>query len=209
MTAPAGTAAGGLGAGFHDPVHDAQGVFRDVLRAMSRPGEVRETTVQIDPPAPLDAAAAAVCLALLDFETPLWIDGGGRDTDAAAAFLAFHTGASRAAGPAQADFVLIADGAALPGLDAFRQGTDEAPEGSATVIVQVADLAAASPGAAGAWRLTGPGIDGAAGLCVAGLPDGIVEQLARNADRFPCGVDLILCAGRRLAALPRTTRVEG
>lgn len=207
MTTAAGSMAGGLGAGFHDPVHDAQGVFRDILRAMSRPGEVRETAVQIDPPAPLGVAAAAVCLALLDFETPLWIDGG--DTDAAAAFLAFHTGASRAAGPAQADFVLIADGATLPGLDAFRPGTDEAPEGSATVIVQAADLAAASPDAAGAWRLSGPGIDGAAGLRVTGLPDGIVEQFSRNADCFPRGVDLILCAGRRLAALPRTTRVEG
>ena len=169
MTTAAGSMAGGLGAGFHDPVHDAQGVFRDILRAMSRPGEVRETAVQIDPPAPLGGAA----------------------------------------GPAQADFVLIADGAALPGLDAFRPGTDEAPEGSATVIVQAADLAAASPDAAGAWRLSGPGIDGAAGLRVTGLPDGIVEQFSRNADCFPRGVDLILCAGRRLAALPRTTRVEG
>ena len=209
MTTAAGSVAGGLGAGFHDPVHDAQGVFRDVLRAMSRPGEVRETAIQIDPPAPLGVAAAAVCLALLDFETPLWIDGGGRDTDAAASFLAFHTGAPRAAGADQADFVLIADGADLCALDAFHQGTDEAPEGSATLIVQVADLAAAFPGAAGAWRLSGPGIDGAVGLCVAGLPDGIVDDLARNAARFPRGLDLILCAGRRIAALPRTTRVEG
>ncbi|MCF3630949.1 phosphonate C-P lyase system protein PhnH [Thalassospiraceae bacterium LMO-SO8] len=209
MTAPANMAAGGLAAGLPDPVHDAQGVFRDVLRAMSRPGEVRETAVQIDPPFPLTPAAAAVCLALLDFETPLWIDGGGRDTDAAAAFLAFHTGAPRAAGPDQADFVLIADGLTLPALDGFRQGTDEAPENSATLIVQVADLAAGLPGGEGVWRLTGPGIDGDAGLRIAGLPEGIVEQLGRNADRFPRGVDLILCGGRRIAALPRTTRVEG
>lgn len=204
MSAPAQMLTGG----FDDPVHDAQGVFRDVLRAMSRPGEVRETAARIDSPAPLNLAAAAVCLALLDFETPLWIDGGG-DTDVATAFLAFHTGAPRAVEPDQADFVLIADGRALPALDTFRLGTDEAPETSATVIVQVADLAAASPGADGAWRLTGPGIDGAAGLRVAGLPDGIVDDLARNADRFPRGIDLILCAGRRIAALPRTTRVEG
>tara|TARA_R110002072_G_scaffold79395_5_gene183217 strand:- start:405 stop:1034 length:630 start_codon:yes stop_codon:yes gene_type:complete len=209
MTAQVSTAIAGLSVGLPDPLHDAQGVFRDVLRAMSRPGEVRETAVAINPPTPLTPAAAAVCLALLDFETPLWIDGGGRDADTASSFLTFHTGAPRAAGPAQADFVLIADGAALPAFDAFRQGTDGAPEGSATVIVQVADLTAASPGDAGAWRLTGPGIDGAAGLLVAGLPDGIIDGLARNANRFPCGIDLILCAGRRIAALPRTTRVEG
>ncbi len=209
MTTSTGSMTGGLAAGFHDPVHDAQGIFRDVLRAMSRPGEVRETAVQIDPPAPLNIAGAAVCLALLDFETPLWIDGGGRDADGAASFLTFHTGAPRATGPAQADFVLVADGRILPAFDTFRQGTDEAPEGSATLIVQVADLAAASPDAAGAWRLGGPGIDGTVGLHVSGLPDGIVDDLARNADRFPRGIDLILCAGRRIAALPRTTRVEG
>jgi alpha-D-ribose 1-methylphosphonate 5-triphosphate synthase subunit PhnH len=202
MTAPAPMAAG-----FHDRVHDAQGVFRDVLRVLSRPGEVRETAARIDPPAPLTPAAAAVCLALLDFETPLWIDGG--DADAATAFLSFHTGAPRAAGLEQADFVLIADGRTLSAFDGFRLGTDEMPETSATLIVQVADLASATPGADGAWRLTGPGIDGAAGLRVAGLPDGIVAELGRNAARFPRGVDLILCAGRRIAGLPRTTRVEG
>ena len=197
----------GLAPGFGDTVHDAQEVFRAVLRAMSRPGEVQEIAIALVPPAPLMPAAAAVCLSLLDFETPLWIDGG-QDAAAAAAFVAFHTGAPTAADVDQADFAVIADGARVPALDVFRQGTDEAPERSATLIIQVSGLAAAAPGDGG-WRLTGPGIDGTAGLRVTGLRAGMADELAANFQRFPRGVDVILCAGKRLAALPRTTRVEG
>jgi alpha-D-ribose 1-methylphosphonate 5-triphosphate synthase subunit PhnH len=44
---------------------------------------------------------------------------------------------------------------------------------------------------------------------VAGLPLEFWDAARANAARFPRGVDLLLCAGDRLAALPRTTRVEG
>ncbi|MEQ8227843.1 MAG: phosphonate C-P lyase system protein PhnH [Rhodospirillales bacterium] len=193
-------------AGFGDPVHDSQAVFRAVLRAMSRPGEVQELTVPIVPPAPLISAAAAVCLALLDLETRLWVDGGSRDVSQARDFLAFHTGAPTASAAADADFVVIADGAMVPRLDIFRQGSDEAPEKSATLIVQVADLDDVL--ADGAWRLSGPGIDGTAGLRIEGLRGGLAEELADNRGRFPRGVDLILCTKTRVAGLPRTTKVE-
>lgn len=192
--------------GLAEPVHDAQAVFRAVLQAMSRPGDVVDLIATPDAPAPLNAAAASICLSLLDFETSLWLGGDG-DLSTAAGYLSFHTGAPCAADSAQADFALIIDGTALPPLDVFRKGTDELPECSATVIVQVADIVAAEPGA-GAWVLTGPGIDGSAGLTVTGLRDDLPVDLARNAGRFPRGVDLIFCAGARLAALPRTTRVE-
>ncbi|MEQ8507241.1 MAG: phosphonate C-P lyase system protein PhnH [Rhodospirillales bacterium] len=193
-------------AGFGDPVHDSQAVFRSVLRAMSRPGEVQELTAPIMPPAPLLPAAAAVCLALLDLETRLWIDGGSRDVSQARDFLAFHTGAPTASTAADADFVVVADGAMVPRLDTFRQGSDEAPEKSATLIVQVTDLD--DMPVDGVWRLSGPGVDGTAGLHIEGLRGGLVEELADNRGRFPRGVDLILCAETRLACLPRTTKVE-
>ena len=196
-----------LGPGFTDPVHDAQTVFRAVLRAMSRPGEVQDLTMALGPnfapPHPLVPAAAAVCLALLDLDTRLWIDGGG---DAAAVYLRFHTGAPLADAPDEADFAVIADGAMIPRLDAFSPGTDELPERSATLIVQVAGLE--SRAGEGVWRLSGPVIDGNADLAVEGLRAGMAEELAVNFQRFPRGVDLILCAGARVAALPRTTKVE-
>ena len=54
--------------GFPVPVADSQQVFRRVLRAMSEPGSLQDIAVDLDPPAPLDRATAALCLTLLDFE---------------------------------------------------------------------------------------------------------------------------------------------
>jgi hypothetical protein len=39
-------------------------------------------------------------------------------------------------------------------------------------------------------------------------PAGFVRDWAMNRARFPRGVDVILCAGTRIAALPRTVRIE-
>ena len=45
-------------------------------------------------------------------------------------------------------------------------------------------------------------------LQVEGLPQAFLADWATNGARFPRGIDLVLCAGDRLAALPRTTRIE-
>ncbi len=82
-------------------------------------------------------------------------------------------------------------------------GTDEEPESSATLILQVAAL-----GEGRRLVLSGPGLEGEAALFVAGLPDGFVAEWAANRRRFPRGVDVILCAGDQLAALPRTVGIE-
>jgi alpha-D-ribose 1-methylphosphonate 5-triphosphate synthase subunit PhnH len=189
-------------AGFADPVRDGQRLFRAILDAMAHPGRVVETTAPGAAPAPLDPASAAVCLTLLDVETPLWLDAAAA-TPEVHEYLRFHCGAPAAAGPGTASFALIADPAGLPPLDRFAQGTDERPERSTTVVVQVGALA----GAAGGHRLTGPGIAGETRLHAAGLPAAFWRDLTDNHGRFPRGVDVLLTAGRRLAALPRTTRV--
>lgn len=195
-----GTLGAGLAPGLADPVHDAQAVFRAVLSAMAQPGIVAPVPVRLDPPAPLTPATAALCLGLLDFETSLWLDDGAVP---AAGFLRFHTNVRTEPRPGAADFALVSDGRSLPALSTFRLGTDDLPERSATVIVQVAGL---TPGKG--WRLTGPGIDGESFLAVDGLRADVVADLAANRQLFPCGVDLVLTAGDRVCALPRTTRVE-
>jgi alpha-D-ribose 1-methylphosphonate 5-triphosphate synthase subunit PhnH len=43
---------------------------------------------------------------------------------------------------------------------------------------------------------------------VEGLTAAVWSQLRDNHAAFPRGIDLVLVAGSRLAALPRTTRVE-
>jgi alpha-D-ribose 1-methylphosphonate 5-triphosphate synthase subunit PhnH len=183
-------------AGFADPVLDAQATFRAVLEAMSRPGRVQDLPRPPEVPPGLSPAAAAVLLTLVDSATPLHLAAGAE----AATWVRFHCGC-KLAGAAEAAFVLDPTIA----LAALHAGTEEEPETGATLILEVATL---EEGGGGAWRLTGPGIREAHRLRVGGAPRGFVADWAGNRARFPRGVDVILCAGSRIAALPRTVRIE-
>lgn len=187
-----------LSPGFPDPILDAQRCFRAVLEAMSRPGRVRAVDTGLVPPAPIGAAAGAVLLTLADSDTPVWLDCG----EAAAEWIRFHCGCATVSAPGAARFVLAA-GCAAPALDTLDAGTDEEPHASATLILQVGSL---EEGAG--WRLTGPGIRDTQRLHVTGVPDGFLAAWSVQRRLFPRGIDVILCAGDRLAALPRTVRIE-
>ncbi|MBP0444090.1 phosphonate C-P lyase system protein PhnH [Roseomonas sp. SSH11] len=187
----------GLLPGFADPVLDAQSSFRAVLEAMSRPGRVQRLPRAPSPPAPLGAAAGAVLLALVDSATPLFIDAGADAVE----WVRFHAGCPIVPGAGEAEFVLCTGTA--PRLASLRQGTDEEPQGSATLILQVDALEEGT-----GWRLTGPGIEREHGLRVRGLPEGFLAEWKANGARFPRGVDVILCDGDRIAALPRSLRIE-
>jgi phosphonate C-P lyase system protein PhnH len=140
-------------AGLADPVFDSQRVFRAVLDAMARPGTVEPVALDLDPPAPLNRAAAAVCLTLCDADTPLWL-GGGLAVDAVGGYLTFHTGAPVTPDRARAAFCLSDTPQDLD-LDDLDAGTDADPDRSATAVVQ----AAAFDGGPRV-RLSGPGVDG-------------------------------------------------
>ena len=185
-----------LSPGFADPVLDAQACFRAVLEAMSRPGRVMVAGTALRPPAPLCPAAAAVLLALADADTPLWSDAGA-DADV---WLRFHCGAPFATAPGDAAFVLATG--APPALDALAAGSEEKPQHGATLVMQVAAL---EPGIG--RRLTGPGIEHEHRLSARGAPEGFLAAWAANHARFPRGVDVVLCAGDRLAALPRSVTI--
>src|SRR5687767_5696522 len=106
---------------------------------MARPGRIVEVPALPAVPALLSPAAAAVCLALIDFETPVWLDATAHTPDIVE-LLKFHCGAPIIEQPERADFALVTDVSSMPPLDAFAPGTDEEPERSATVIVQVTSL---------------------------------------------------------------------
>lgn len=182
-----------LSGGFANPATEAARVFRAVLQAMARPGQIATVTGAL-PPAPCSPAAGAVLLALVDGDTPLHL-AGRHDCPALRDWIRFHTGAALV-GPSEAVFGL-GDWDMLSPLGQWPQGTAEYPDRSATLIVEMPDLA---PRGA---RLSGPGIRDTAQLA---LPE--IGAFAKNAARFPLGLDFILTAGDRLAALPRTTRVE-
>ena len=182
--------------GFADPVRDSQACFRAVLDAFARPGSIHAVAAPLEPPAPLCRATAAALLTLVDGDTPLWVDDAA---DEAWDWIAFHCGAIRAE-KGLAGFGVSLDAVGLSG---FRAGSDDAPEDGATVVMQVAAL-----GAGRQLRLSGPGLQHPAPFAVDGMPEGFVAEWAANRALFPRGVDLVLCAGDRLAALPRSVTIE-
>ncbi|MGH7303941.1 MAG: phosphonate C-P lyase system protein PhnH [Candidatus Rokuibacteriota bacterium] len=188
--------------GLADPTLDSQRIFRSALEAISRPGRIVEVTAAIHAPVPLHPATAALCLALLDFDTPLWLDDTAARPEVVE-WLKFHCSVRRAGEPDAACFVLVADAERMPALSAFDAGTAEYPNRSATLIVQVRSLIGGT-----GRRLTGPGIAGAAHLDVVGVPEAFWTWVSANHALFPRGVDIFLSAGQVIAALPRTTRVE-
>jgi alpha-D-ribose 1-methylphosphonate 5-triphosphate synthase subunit PhnH len=184
-----------LSAGFADPVADAQSCFRAVLDAMARPGQVH-TVSGVSAPAPLCDAAAAVLLALADHETPLWLD---RNAEPARGWITFHTGAP--AVPAKQ--AMFAMALSLPDLATLPHGADEMPETSATIILQVRSLRAGQQ-----FVLEGPGLREPRLLAIDRMPADFAAIWQRNHALYPCGIDLILCAGDQLAALPRSVSIR-
>jgi len=188
--------------GFTDPVLHSQTSFRSVLDAMSRPGTVVGCGQDLTPPAPIHPATASFLLTVTDFETPVWLPAALSESSFAA-WLKFHTSCPTAATPDVAVFAAIHDVDALPPLSNFAQGTEEYPDRSTTVVIQINSFGEGQP-----LQLSGPGIEGASQLSVHGLPASFWDEWRKNTEQFPRGVDLVLTAGSQLAALPRTTRVE-
>ena len=189
--------------GFDSPVHDSQQVFRAALDAFAHPGRIVEVVNPGEVPAPLNTASAGLCLALVDFETPLWLDERARNSQAAIAYLRFHCGCTIVDDPANAAFALIADPGSLPALTSFRLGSDPHPEDAATVIIQVPELRTDR-----GVRLSGPGIERTHLLSVDGLDGEFWSERIRLGELFPRGIDLVFAESSRIAAVPRSTRLE-
>ncbi len=191
-----------LAQGFADPVFDSQAAFRTVMRALALPGRIEHLATGLQPPSPLTPAAAAVCLALADFETPLWLSPTLAGSNGVTEFLRFHSGAPITREPAQAAFAVVDLRADELDLAAFAQGVPEYPDRSTTVIV----ICEALGGDAGD-ALEGPGLRGEGRLRFTPRPADFAAQWRANRAGFPLGVDLVLTAGHDLAGLPRSIRI--
>jgi alpha-D-ribose 1-methylphosphonate 5-triphosphate synthase subunit PhnH len=182
---------------FADPVLDAQRGFRAALKALAGPGVIQtlDATPSLEGLAP---ATYALCLALLDVDTPLWL-APSFDTPLIRANLAFHCGCPLTAQREDARFALLAAEDLLD-LSGFDTGNDRYPDQSCTLLVQLPGL---DGGAGLKWR--GPGIESEHGVALP-LADGFWrERELRN--EFPRGLDLFFTAGHDLIGLPRSTRI--
>lgn len=188
--------------GFTNPELDSQRVFRTLLTALSEPGRVCSLPVPLDVPPPLAAGAGAACLALADFDTPLWLDAALRASNDVCEFVRFHCGSPLVDSPSEATLALVSDAETLPELAEFQAGDIENPERAATLIVQVREI-----DDSGGFTLSGPGVKGTRNVRLTGVRRDFVAQLARNHARFPLGVDLFCVADRNIVGLPRTIEV--
>jgi alpha-D-ribose 1-methylphosphonate 5-triphosphate synthase subunit PhnH len=191
-----------LPAGFADKVLSAQSTFRSVMDAMARPGSVQRIEADAGTPAAMMRGTAAIALTLFDHDTPIWLDPAMSETSDVAKWLKFHTSAPVIADSSICSFALIGDAAALPDLDRFSFGSNEYPDRSTTLILQVASLAQGAT-----YELRGPGIDGTAVLQATIEPSDLFERLAGNAALFPRGIDVVLVHDDAIVAIPRTTRL--
>ena len=188
--------------GFDDPVMCSQRFFRILLEAMSSSGKVVDSDIPLEAPAPLLATSTGICLTLLDHETPLWLDAKA-DQPQVREYLRFHCGCVLTARANEAQFALIADAQCVPPLEQFQLGTDEEPERSATLIIQVEALSSE-----GELRLTGPGIEAARRLHIAPYSPSFLQQVVLSQSLFPRGLDLVFASSKQIAAIPRSTKIE-
>jgi alpha-D-ribose 1-methylphosphonate 5-triphosphate synthase subunit PhnH len=196
------TTFGELSAGFADKVLSAQTTFRSVMDAMARPGSVHCIASASGMPPGMMRGTAAIALTLFDHDTPLWLDPRMSEAAEVAKWLKFHTSAPVVTDPSICSFALIGNAGALPALDRFSFGTNEYPDRSTTLILQVESLREGL-----AFELCGPGIDGTAVLQATIEPLDLFARLAINTALFPRGIDVVLVADDAIVAIPRTTRL--
>ncbi|WP_065749912.1 phosphonate C-P lyase system protein PhnH [Bradyrhizobium paxllaeri] len=191
-----------LPAGFADKVLSAQSTFRSVMDAMARPGSIQRIASVAGTPDAMMRGTAAIALTLFDHDTPVWLDSWMSATADVARWLKFHTSAPIVADSSIAGFALVGDPVNLPPLDRFAFGSNEYPDRSTTLILQVESLTDGP-----VVELRGPGIDGAATLRASIEPQDLFERLAVNATLFPRGIDVVLVHDDAIVAIPRTTRL--
>lgn len=185
-----------------DNVQDAQTTFRSVLKALSEPGLVQTLRADVKGPMPFDVAMTALCLTLIDHETPVWLDARA-DLPAVQSYLRFHCGCPLVNDQLGASFALITDLHSGLSLDKFAQGSMEYPDRSATLLVQVPTLEDGPK-----RRISGPGIPATRHLTIGGLPTDFDEQWHANMNSFPLGVDIVFCCGDKIVGMPRTTQLH-
>jgi len=191
-----------LPAGFAEKVFSAQSTFRSVMNAMARPGSIQRISAVAGAPDAMMRGAAAIALTLFDHDTPVWLDKRMSATPDVARWLKFHTSAPVVADPSISRFALAGDPREILSLDRFSFGSNEYPDRSTTLILQVESLTQGP-----AFQLRGPGIEGTIVLEASIQPQDLFGRLAINEALFPRGIDVVLVHDDAVVAIPRTTRI--
>ncbi len=179
-------------------------MFREVLQSLARPAQPRRLPFADYSPAGLSPAATAVVTLLADADAPWWL---ASDVAARTAqdHLTFATGSPMANAPAAAGFLCGGWPALkLEALPTAPIGDADYPDKGATLVIEVSSFEQGQSA-----KLAGPGLAAPLKLTVDGVDDSFWSLISANRQRYPLGLDIILCAGDRIVGLPRSiSRVD-
>ncbi|CAH0530297.1 phosphonate C-P lyase system protein PhnH [Vibrio hippocampi] len=192
---------------FSDAVHDSQHCFRQLLKAMSEPGQ-KVSLDRCEGFGTMHSATSQLLLTMADNATPIWLSPSLLTQDAVVDNLRFYCGSPLTTSCEQSAFAVISavDIATFDWQSAvFNLGTEEYPDQSTTVVVEIEDQMMGQT-----VSLSGPGIERSHSLELGGAPAEFIQFLQQRQERFPfpLGIDLILVSQRQVVAIPRTTKVK-
>lgn len=181
-------------------IHQEHATFRVVLQAMSHPGTPCQLPGQ-ESVSGEHAPLIQLLSCLINNEVSFAIVGdecGSLATD-----LTRHTGTPRS-DIGESDFVIAARGTTAGLLSRVKRGTLEYPDGGATLVYLVDDIA----GEGGAAELSGPGVNGTVRPLFIGLSAAELRRLRDINAEYPLGVDaMFLDTTGKIACIPRSTRI--
>ncbi len=188
-------------AGFDNPVHGSQSIFRQLLKGMSEPCLLQTQRKVKQAPQPLHRASYAIALTLLDHTTNVALT----DTlanDEIKFSLRFHTGAVLEKKTGDADFVFCTE-SERPLLTDLNTGYEAYPDQSCTLIIQSESFNTGMT-----FKASGPGIEYSRYFQCSALSSALLEQREALSDQFPLGIDIIFTCGDEFFCLPRTTLLQ-
>jgi len=181
-------------------IHQDHATFRAVLQAMSHPGTPCRLPAQ-ESMTGEHAKLIQLLSCLMDNEVSFSIVGD--DCGRLAADLVQHTGSPRA-DISESDFVIAVRGTTDGLLSRIKRGTLEYPDGGATLVYLVDDIA----GEGGTAELSGPGVNGTLRPLFTGLSAPELSGLREINAEYPLGVDaMFLDTDGRIACIPRSSRI--
>ncbi len=181
----------------HTPVVPTQGVYRQLLQAMSHPGRLH-----VLPTGAWASSLLAVCETLLDHEVSFSVAPGG---DPAWETDIFALTKARIAPPDMADYLVIKGPDSGGVIEEAKIGDPAFPDRGATLLYV---LDGSLPDG-DAPVLSGPGLAQPAPPEVNALSNAEWRRLRTINEEYPLGVDAICLLGDdQVLCLPRSTRIE-
>ncbi len=185
---------------YPDKILLTQKVYRTLLQAMARPGEIYSL-----PTSPGANGLMLVIITLLDGEVSFHVIGD--DIQKLTHDIYVETG-SKVEDIEKADFIIITSGCSKGLLLSAKRGTLLRPDLSATIIYSVNTLSRGN--CAGVYiSLQGPGIKDKVFLCVEGIKKEEFYYLKEANSEYPLGVDSIFIdKDNNIVCIPRSSKLE-